>query len=121
MRSRSASTSGFWERRSSARNHLYGAAGVTDPEQVALDLERGGVLERGEEFSLLLHHAGRARAQLARAGQRPHPQGAGAALEGPRVVVAPGEAAHAAAGIEGECHLGAGGDRDDGLVAVVVA
>src|SRR5215813_5339064 len=125
MNSRSTSTSGFWVSAvigaSAARDHLYGVAGTTDPEQVAFDLVRGGVLERGEEFSLLLHHAGRARAQHARAGQHADLEGAGAALEGPRVVVAPGLAGHSAAGIEGERDLGARGDRDDALVAVVVA
>src|SRR5262245_30563894 len=104
MSSRSASMSAF--RGSSAvmeasagRDHLDGVSGVADPEQVALDLVRGGVLERGEDLPLLLHEPGRTRAELAGAGQGADLERAAPALEGPRVVVAPGEAVDPSASV----------------------
>src|SRR5262245_22174856 len=106
---------------SAGRDHQCRVSGVADPEHVALDPVRGSVLERCEELRLLLHYAGRALAQLAGAGQGSDLEGAVPALEGSGVAVAPGVAAHTAAGVEAHRQVGAGDERDHGLVAVVVA
>src|SRR5262245_351451 len=88
-------------------DHLDGVSGVADPEQVALDLVRGGVLERGEELPFLFHQPGRSRAQLAGAGQGADLERAVPAREGPRVVVAAGEADDPSDSVEAHCGIGA--------------